>query len=460
MSSSTIDLLRLDRDVARASEAIAHFRTELRRVEGDVARPIADPLAPFQHVAGRTAYEALAAYHAGLAEEPIKAALLPWIHALVEARVGLEFEVSWVRETRALAGRVLLEAPRQTSYDEAWRGIVYAPDLRLRVVWLEAAAELAPRLAPIAREAKERRVEVGKRLGLGHSATEGVGEISSVGLREAARTLLAQTADLRAAMRRESAAHSSADTPHARLGAWVGEALSTDAPEGWPARLTQRWLEETFVEMSRGAHFAIELPRAVGAASFARALYRFGFSVREGGRGGLPFSVAHCPDQIDAHRIGFVFGALPLDRTFLRRVLGVGERIAARQARSLARTALLEAVWVAARWLLTSDSSNPTSMDWEEVTCDVFQGSIDARFAGSWPSRRGDEGPRLEALLGALPLANDLVLRFDQDWFRNPATAAWMRARAGGPARIPSQDPLDAVALASSLCRSFEQVLG
>jgi hypothetical protein len=143
---------------------------------------------------------------------------------------------------------------------------------------------------------------------------------------------------------------------------------------------------------------------------------------------------------------------------FHRTLLGLGARAANRQARSLARTALLEATWVAARWLLTRGGAR--RYEWEEVTHDVFGGPVDVRLAGAWPERRGDEGPRLDALLTALPLSTSLVSRYDVDWFKNPRAGEWIRARAGGPARLSAEGEVDPTSLASSLARFFEEALG
>jgi hypothetical protein len=121
---------------------------------------------------------------------------------------------------------------------------------------------------------------------------------------------------------------------------------------------------------------------------------------------------------------------------------------------------MVEAVWIAARWLLTRDSFGRSVAEWEEITHDVFHGPIDPRFRGAWPARRGDETARLEALLQARPLADELISSFDVDWFQNPKAGAWMRARAGGPARVPVELEPDAVALATSLARAFEEALG
>src|SRR5580692_479485 len=108
MVVGALDLLSLDRDVARAADRLARSRAELRRGDRDPEQLLADPLASFRHVAGRNAYEALAGYPAALSEEPVRAGLLSWVHALTEARVGFDLEEGWERESQARRGRVLL----------------------------------------------------------------------------------------------------------------------------------------------------------------------------------------------------------------------------------------------------------------------------------------------------------------------------------------------------------------
>ncbi len=443
-----MDLLGLDREVGLAHASWVRCRKVLRTdPEGAV-----DPLARFRHVAGKTAFDEVRAYAAGAHEAPLREGILAWIHAFTQARVGFDAEATWAREATAMRGRVLLETPRATSYREAWQNVAVSRELATRIDWLDAAAELAPALAPWGRERSERRVEVGKRLGYeGHDE-----EIGDARLREAARQLLSRTSDLRVWLGREDARQ--AQTPQSRLAAWIGTAIATDAAEGWPARLTVRWLKEILPELSKGVEKRPELPRAAGAASFARALYAFGYAMREGGRNALPFSVAKAPDWVDPHRFGFIVGALPMQRVFQRTVLGLGERAANRQARSLARTSLFEAVWTSARWL-ASDPGAPRHQ-WEEVTHDVFGGPIDARFSGAWPERRDDDGPRLSALFSAEPLHAELVSRFDVDWFRNPRAGEWIRERAAGPARVPVEGEANPVLVASSLAKLFEEALG
>jgi hypothetical protein len=449
-----LDLTALDKDVGRAHAAVLRSSAALR-VEPEGSH--VEPLSPFRHVAGKNAYETMRAHPAGLADAPLREGLLQWIYALTHARVAFETDVAWAREACALRGHVLLETPRETSYREAWRSAVLARDAATRGAWLEAAAELAPKLAPIAREATARREEVQRRFGFERSH-EPTGELPEARLREGAQALLAKTAELRSWLRRESPEPRDVPTPHDALAQWIEEGLARDAADGWPARLSQRWLAETLPELSRGVHERPRLPAVAGAASFARALYAFGRAMREGGKNALPFAVAKAPLWADPHRFGFVVGGLAAQRVFHRTLLGLGARAANRQARSLAKTALLEAAWVAARWLLTRGGAR--RYEWEEVTHDVFGGPVDARFAGAWPERRGNEGPRLEALLTAQPLSTSLVSRFDSDWFKNPRAGEWVRARAGGPARLPAEGEEDPTSLASSLARFFEEALG
>jgi hypothetical protein len=141
-------------------------------------------------------------------------------------------------------------------------------------------------------------------------------------------------------------------------------------------------------------------------------------------------------------------------------VLGLGDRVATRQARLLARSALHEAVLASARWLITRDGHLPSRVAWDEILHNVFGGPIDPRYFGAWPARKGDETPRLEALLTAPTLESELVSRFDVDWYRNPRACAFLRARAGGPARTLLGGTSDPTALASALIRAFEEALG
>lgn len=457
MNSENLELLELDRDVARANDALVRFRAAL--TETFPRASDTNPLAPFRHVARQTTYSALESYQATGVEAPLRNGLLLWVYALIQARTGCDLETAWQREVASPLAHVLVEVPRQASYREAWREAVLARDPATRRVWLDAAASRGPPLATIGREAAARRTEVARRLGLAHSATP-ASRFSPAELHEAAWCILHAASDLLAALRREShgRSHGGSAGP---LALWVQDGLALDATEGWPARLSLRWLEDCFREMARGAIVSRTLPSIAGAATFSRALYRFGRALREDQPSALPFSIARDPFHLEGHRFGFAFGMLPATRLFHRRVLGLSDRIAGLQARALARTAFHEAVWVAARWLLTDDARNAPLERWDEVTLAVFGEPIDRLFVGAWPNPDGDEASRLDALLSAPALTKLLIARFDEDWFHNPEAARWIRGRASGPSRAPpGDDPIDPRAAASSLVHSFEEALG
>jgi hypothetical protein len=245
-------------------------------------------------------------------------------------------------------------------------------------------------------------------------------------------------------------------------------AMGRQASHGWPSRITGRWIEDTVAPGGRGLRVELPaFPAALGAASFARALRAFGFAVRSsaevaGSAGPALFSLAREPAFVAAHRLGWVFGALPADADWQQRTLGVGRRTALAQARVLARTALIEARLQAARVLLADDAVPATRDLFDEVAVRLFGTPLDARLRGAWPAARDDEPARLLALLRARPFSAELRDRFDADWYRNPRAWAELRALASSPAH----ETIDASSLpaldsgAQALARAFEAALG
>jgi hypothetical protein len=288
-------------------------------------------------------------------------------------------------------------------------------------------------------------------MGLAHAWDQRV-PATPAQVRASAERLLARTDDLSRAVWAEALREDL--QPSAVLHA----AVARDAGDGWPARLSHRWLEETFGAGVRG--LALELPappRTLGAASFARAMAAFGYAFRVAAApAAMPFALAREPWFIDAHRFAFVFGGLAADPEFHQRVLGLGSRRARAQARVLARTALLEARLGAAR-LLLDPTAGPDAFD--EAATRLFGAPLDARLRGAWPAAREDEPARWLGLLGAPARVRSLRDEFDVDWFRNPRAWAELRARCA----VPAYEGVDADALAGAseiLARAFEDALG
>jgi hypothetical protein len=452
--SAVDDLAALDGDVARAHAALERWRAAMAR--DPTAHRDEDPLAPFRSVAGKTTYDALCALQPAATEVPLRDALVRWVGALTQARVARPIEVELARAANDEVARLRLEPPRVVSWREAWRGLLRSGSRLEADAWLGAAEERAPTIARIGRERAERRVEVARRLGIHHPAALAT-RVPRSALSSAAASFLDSSDDLSAAVlgeaRTDRAAHPSpADA--------ILVALAKDAREGWPARLSPRWIEELFGALARGAKLELPaLPPPLGAASFARALGTFGWAFRLAGCApGMPFALALDPEPTDAHRFRLVFSALATSTAFQRRSLGTGARAAAAQARSLARTALFAARYAAARFLLTDDVRPASGALFEELTTRLFTAPLPPAFAGAWPRAQDDDTARTLALFTALPLANALVERFDSDWFRNPRAFDYLRALASAPA-YDDRAELDAGS-SRALAKAFEEALG
>jgi hypothetical protein len=440
------DPAKLERDVARAHVALGKWRVALQK--DPEAHAEDEPLEPFRHVAGRTAYEAARALG------PIGEGLARWIAHLTQARITRDLDAALAKETHDKAARYALLPGRRVSYAEAKRGVVGAPTRAEAIAWLDAAAERGPKIVAILRERGARRDEVARRLGLEDPWSLAT-RVPRRALEEGADELLRTTRDLARAVRADAAKHEPVDRPSPVDAMRI--AIARDAPEGWPARLSVRWIVDTFPRVSEGLRLdfpAAALPEILGASSFARALAAFGRALRQAGAApSLPFSLARDPASTDAHRFANLFAHVAATRAFQKRVLGNGERVAANQARALSRTLLAEARLDAARALLGRAPDRA-----EELGHDVFGAPMPPALASAWPAVRDDEGARAQALLTTLPFARELVDRFDVDWFRNPRAAVFLRARASAPAWDDTAE-IDAMAAARALARALEEEL-
>jgi len=443
------DLLSLDRDVARASKALARWRTKLADDPEEHADD--DPIEPVRRVAGKSTWDALRGLAPTVAEAPLRDALLPWVGALTLARLGRDDDVASARAAGKPLAPFRGEVPRRVSWREAWRGLAAAKTAAEATLWLATAAELGESLASVVRIRTEKRVEIARRLGMAHP-WELLGAGAPVIVHAAARRLLDGTEDLARAVWK-GVRGGPAQVLH--------DAVGREAGEGWPAHLAPRWLEEVFGGALAGLRVELPpLPVALGAASFARALYDLGFAARlAAAPAAMPFALAREPGARGAHRLGFVFAGLAADVEWQTRTLGLGRRTALRQARVLARTALLDARLHAARLLLGGDATPAPRDLFDELGARLFGVELDVRLRGAWPQARDDEPARFVALVEGRLFTDGLRNRFDVDWFRNPR--AWAHLR--GVSAVPAAEPFDAEALdpgVDRLARAFEGALG
>lgn len=445
------DLASLDREVARGAASLARWRANLAR--DPQANADEDPLEPVRRVAGKATWEALGDLVPSAVDVPLRDALRQWVVALLQARLGRDDEVAWALAASEPTLRYAGEPPALASWRQAWRGVVSARSVGDARLWLQTAEEAGPRLAGIARTRAGKRLEIAGRLGLAHP-WEAVVPATRDTLRAAAERLLSATEDLSRATWK----------PVLRDGAGpagvLHAAVARDAPEGWPAQLVARWLEETFGVAVRGVRPVLPpLPPALGAASFARAIGTLGFALRVASVArATPFALGFEPGARAEHRLGFALAGLVADPAWQTRALGVGRRAEA-QARVLARTMLLDTRIEAARLLLTDDAAPAPADRFEELGERVLGSPLDARLRGAWPASRDDLPARWVARLEALPMVDGLRERFDDDWYRNPKAWAHVRAVSAVASREPVEaGPLDAHV--DVLVRAFERALG
>ncbi len=452
-TAAIADLASLDRDVARAFAAWSRWRV---RLDADPeACADEDPIEAYRHVAGQSTWRDLGELAVMTHDAPLRDALRRWVQALLHARLGRDLDVAWARAAIDPRGHFHGDPPRLVGFRDSWRGIVQTDAPGEAARWLDALVECAPPLAAIARERSARRVEIAERLGLDHPSSDAT-PVPLDALRTAARLLLARTDDIATHVLREG----TVDATSPRSTDVIRLAVARDAGDGWPTHLTARWLDELFGAGAKGLDIALpRLPAAIGASSFARALGAFGFALRVAAGAKSPrFALAREPAFVAAHRFAFVFASLATSADFHRVALGASRRVALGQARSLARTALLDARVHAARFLLGDESAFAPRDLFEELGTRIFGVALPAALRGAWPAPRDDEPARLLALVTALPLARDLVDRFDSDWFANPRALPHLRALGAVPAREETRE-LDADAAATALARAFEEAL-
>ncbi len=470
------DYRALDAEIQRAVRALAAFRAELAR-DPEAAEAL-DALAPFRRVSGKTVFDALAAHSPVSFEIPFRDALRRWVAELTMARIARPHEVTLAKAIAEASAHFTLGKGRKVSYREALYGVVASPLPIEARAYLEAMAERGDDVASAARAVTEVRFEAAQRLGLARPSSLSLaiprGELVAFANALLTATDGASAHVLGEARLREDRTRTAPDATLA-----VRVALARNAREGWPARLTARWFLDLFssgdvasgtLDLTRGLRVAIpKLPEALGASSFARALGAFGYAVAEAGTApSLPFVLAREPLFVRAHRFALVFASLPTSESFQRRALGLAPSVARDQARAIARASLVDARTIAMRFLLTDDAKLPARDVFEELSSRVFGAPLPSGLTAAWPLARGDEAARLAALATAEPLANELVSRFDDDWFRNPKAAMHLRAIASAPAREEPRaegdgggggvDPLDAAA-ALRLARRFEEAI-
>jgi hypothetical protein len=411
------DLVAVDRAISLASHALDKWNQ--KKVSESSQASERDPWRNHRKIAGKSVLDTIAARPVMAHEADFVAAIRAHLTSLIVARVTFETDVTIAEKVNEPLGILDLGKAEKISWRRAMTGILVTRASFEADAYLKALAECGPEVASAAREHRARRDEAAKRLG---ESSVHAHSSPSIGFAcAAARALLDATEDLARDSIRDALKRNESVRDRASPTDVIAIAIARDAISGWPSRLAARWLEELFGAHVRGLTLEPVFPSlVVGASSFARALEVFGFSF---GRAiafkSRPFVLADDASASGAHRVGALFGALACGVPFHRRALGIGSEDAQRNARSLTRSALVEAR-LRAGGLLLSETSPSSRGLFEEVTFRVFGASLPTSLLGAWPLPRADEPARFLAALEAPELSQSFVERFDDDWFLNP----------------------------------------
>ncbi len=480
MSEDAIELTLLDPDVRRAAGRVDQRRALLAQGTTDArerARAF-DVWEGVRHTATQATFKKLAAMEPprlSLLDVPLRDGLLRWTHELLQERIGQDLALADADACRALDERLPAhriaalkaaekerlaaggdaDAPRDVesaayTYADALAAVIHAPDDVRASAALERAAELAPPVAAVRKERRERRFEAARRLGLEHPAS--LVTKSDVG--RAARAFLDDSEALSVELLK--IARKKHEGPW-RASSAIQLAHAREANDGWPSHLGGRWLDDAFKALAPRGVDPGRLPEPLGGASFLRSAMAWGHAWKTAGTPrSMPFAIARSPHGTPAHRFGFALAWVVADPIFQRRGLDLPSRVVSAQSRMLRRTAFFYARTVAARALLGAEET-VSAAAFEEIGARLFGAPLPAAMRDAWPDPRSSDPARLVALLGARAFVRDLVERYDDDWFRNPRAGSHLTSLACGPA--DDDDPIaDGAPL--DLARTFEQALG
>lgn len=467
----TTDLLTLDRKLALAAKALDSWRGELAiddRRDGD------DPLAGFAELASKSTIDAIA--RSGLAPistaptfllaegEVVKPTAAVEGDPLVELRSAL---VSWCTHLNIARGLAEATAARAALARDEREAEAYGRDASLRAM-LRALArprqaggipepraaaaieDLSPQLLDGVVDEETRRREACEILGA-HAKCCLSPDVEAAQLAEAYLAATDDEAKEGLALGMRSSQRTSKNPT------WVDVLAvrrAADVAEGWPATLGGRW----FAELARGTellsgldvdvrvdagrlapradHAGLHLAPPTGAWTFARALQALGAALRIHGRDSKsPFGTHTLPHDRRPAVLGEAFYALPTTVIFHARARGVAKAKAELAARRLTTTRLLERRHLALRVRLAPElaKNRRTFVEAFEALAPRVLGETPkelAAFLGApGPTGPADDAAKFRALTEGDALAKRMVDSFDDDWWRNPKAAAWLRDR-------------------------------
>lgn len=426
MSWEDLELIQLDREIARAARAWVRWRRQLRAGSGLDSEPFAAfPFVSrigFEHVAARPK------------SDPLRDPTLRFLYRLVDDKACRESIVAVERARRH--ARFIIHSPERAELSLAELLSRALSDAPRRRPWLERWLEHSVEHAARVREHWELRQDVARRLRLENAAELASPCRDDV---DVARAWLRTTSDAAAEQRASDLASS------------VEVSLGLEASEGWPARLSPRSLGQLLgdSELVRGMSLDLgTLPATLAPSSFLRGLARLGAAWADAGASTRqPFVVAHDPFGLRRFSCGALFSLLPLSRPHARRVRGLSPSRLSDQLRVLSRVVMLESRRAALRVVLREHalhSSKELMAAFEALTHEALGVALPPRLAGAVLRLHADDAQRFAGLLLASVRRERLTEEHDDDWYRNPRATEELRAEiAEPPPCLVSRQDLD-----------------
>ncbi|MBI5538088.1 MAG: hypothetical protein HY898_35530 [Deltaproteobacteria bacterium] len=413
-----LDLQELDGRLEQASRAWRSWRQRARTATREQLAE--DPFVGRRAISTRAMFQKLQK----LPEElPERDSLLRWLAALTLDRVTFE-DVVDLEAARRVERHVLRDLGREPwNVRDLCLQAAMHPEAGRRDACGRALLELCDDSSSNALFWLARRHEAARQLGIDGLRWLEAPVQPDVPVVRVARGLLDATDDLAADVL-------GSDRPWQDV-LFVGAA--TDAIEGWPAQLTTRWVQDLFRSTGLVKDAPIEMqavPQAACGSSFMRALDRFGIAFYRGRARQLAgrFALAVRPFDPRPTCYGALFASLLATPLFLRKHLGLGQIRARKQAQSLARAALITLRLLA---LQTAVGACEDPRAAREMHLDFAKRALRTRLpielAGVLPRIRPTACARLVGALKASTLRDQLVDRYDEDWFDNPRAHEQLR---------------------------------
>lgn len=412
---TAIDPYALDRAIGSAEAALRRARETLRsEPEASAERP----LAGHDRVSRRDELIELVDLAERRPDEPMWRAAVPHVRELVVSRA------TFVDERREAlvrtAERHVVESPIRSEETIAAMldAVLEARTGELASAWARTLADRAHATQIAALFLHRRRAEAARLVGDVDLDAHDAPVVEPPLLFHAARGVLDVTSDV---------------VPGASC--WedaVRAALGRDGHEGYPAKLTARWLAASLpAGLLDGLALDVDpLPRLLGATSFARALGALGAAIAQADSPrGLPRCIARAPRDLLVARRRALLADLVAQGPFLRRRLGLGRSAAREQAAATLRLLVASLRADAARVL--AREIDPRTRGAEERVAELASSALGAPVAPALayvvPRVRPGDAARL---IGAVVAATDverIVDELDEDWFEGPRTAETLR---------------------------------